>query len=283
VAGVANTWGYGAQTNSYNDIRNAKTMIFIGSNAAEPHRSPCSTFWPARRSTAPTGRHGSPLHPPRPRTPPNMCGSGRAPDIPLIWGVLWHVFENGWEDKEFIAQRVYGIDEVRKEVASWTPEEVERVTGVPGEQVRRVAEMFATQKPATIIWCMGATQKTVGTANVRALCIACLATGNIGKPGTGANIFRGHTNVQGATDLGLDIANLPLYYGLTESAWKHWAASGMCRTSSSGPVRRGSAKGDRKPRPARRTWKRRVSPRPGGSTACFSPRRTSTSARPSRR
>jgi formate dehydrogenase major subunit len=143
-------------------------------------------------------------------------------DIPLIWGVLWHVFENGWEDKEFIGQRVYGIDEVRKEVAKWTPEEVERVTGVPGEQVRRVAEMFATQKPATIIWCMGATQKTVGTANVRALCIACLATGNVGKPGTGANIFRGHTNVQGATDLGLDIANLPLYYGLTEAAWKHW-------------------------------------------------------------
>ena len=95
-------------------------------------------------------------------------------------------------------------------------------TGVPGAQLERVAKMFATEKPATLIWCMGATQHTVGTANVRAFCIALLATGNVGKFGTGANIFRGHTNVQGATDLGLDIVTLPLYYGLVEGAWRHW-------------------------------------------------------------
>src|SRR4051812_32873863 len=144
-------------------------------------------------------------------------------DIPVIYGMLWHIFQNGWEDKEFIRQRVYGMDDVRKEVEKWTPDEVERVTGVPGEQLKRVAEMFAKQKPSTLIWCMGATQHTVGTANVRAFCILCLATGNVGAPGTGANIFRGHTNVQGATDLGLDITTLPLYYGLVEGAWKHWA------------------------------------------------------------
>jgi formate dehydrogenase major subunit len=144
-------------------------------------------------------------------------------DIPVIWGILWHIFQNGWEDKEFIRQRVYGLDDVRKEVAKWTPDEVERVTGVPGEQLKRVAQMFSQDKPSTLIWCMGATQHTVGTANVRAFCILCLATGNVGKPGTGANIFRGHTNVQGATDLGLDISTLPLYYGLVEGAWRHWS------------------------------------------------------------
>jgi len=223
VAGVANTWGYGAQTNSYNDIRNAKTMIFIGSNAAEAH--------PVAMQHILTGKELNQanmvvIDPRFTRTAAHATEYVRmrgGTDIPVVWGLLWHVFENGWEDQEFIDQRVYGMDEVRAEVAKWNPEEVERVTGVPGEQLRRVAEMFATQKPATIIWCMGQTQKHVGTANVRALCIACLATGNVGKPGTGANIFRGHTNVQGATDLGLDIANLPLYYGLTESAWKHWA------------------------------------------------------------
>src|SRR6266568_3938509 len=83
--------------------------------------------------------------------------------------------------------------------------------------------MFATQKPATLIWCMGQTQHTVGTANVRASCIALLLTGNVGKPGTGANIFRGHDNVQGATDVGLDIVTLPFYYGLAEGAWRHWS------------------------------------------------------------
>src|SRR6187401_1815903 len=143
-------------------------------------------------------------------------------DIPVIWGMLHHIFKNGWEDKEFIQQRVYGMDDIRKEVEKWTPEEVERVTGVPGAQLERVAKMFATEKPATLIWCMGATQHTVGTANVRAFCTALLATGNVGGFGVGANIFRGHCNVQGATDLGLDIVTLPLYYGLAEGAWKHW-------------------------------------------------------------
>src|SRR4029077_7997602 len=107
-------------------------------------------------------------------------------------------------------------------VAKWTPEEVERVSGVPGAQLERVAKMFATEKPSCLIWAMGQTQHTVGTANVRASCILLLATGNVGGPGKGANIFRGHTNVQGATDLGLDIVTLPLYYGLAEGAWRHW-------------------------------------------------------------
>ncbi|HYI90621.1 MAG TPA: formate dehydrogenase subunit alpha [Beijerinckiaceae bacterium] len=222
VAGVANTWGYGAQTNSYNDIRNAKTMLFIGSNAAEAHPVAMQHLLASKeinrgnmivcdpRFTR-TAAHGT-----------EYVRFRSGTDIPLVWGLLWHIFENGWEDKEFIRKRVYGMEDVRKEVAKWNPEEVERVTGVPGAQLRRVAELFATQKPATIIWCMGATQHTVGTANVRAFCIACLATGNVGSPGTGANIFRGHTNVQGATDLGLDNTTLPLYYGLIEGAWRHW-------------------------------------------------------------
>jgi formate dehydrogenase major subunit len=136
--------------------------------------------------------------------------------------MLWHIFENGWEDKEFIRQRVHGMEDARKEIAKWTPEEVERVTGVPGAQVRRVAEKFAKEKPATLIWCMGLTQHTVGTANVRAASILLLATGNVGGAGNGANIFRGHCNVQGATDFGLDVGTLPAYYGLDETAWRHW-------------------------------------------------------------
>ncbi|TMJ27955.1 MAG: formate dehydrogenase, partial [Alphaproteobacteria bacterium] len=117
-------------------------------------------------------------------------------DIPVLYGMMWHILKNGWEDKEFIQQRVYGFEDAKKEIEKWDPAEVERVSGVPGEQLKRVAEMFATQKPATLIWCMGQTQHTVGTANVRASCMALLLTGNVGKPGTGANIFRGHDNVQ---------------------------------------------------------------------------------------
>jgi formate dehydrogenase major subunit len=223
VAGVANTWGYGAMTNSYNDIRNAKTMIIMGGNPAEAHPVSLQHLLEAKELNR---SNWVVIEPRLTRTAAHATEYVRirsGTDIPVIYGMLWHIFRNGWEDKEFIQQRVYGMEDVRKEVEKWNPEEVERVSGVPGAQLDRVAKMFATEKPATLIWCMGATQHTVGTANVRAFCIALLATGNVGKFGTGANIFRGHCNVQGATDLGLDIVTLPLYYGLDEGAWKHWS------------------------------------------------------------
>lgn len=223
VAGVANTWGYGAMTNSFNDIRNSKTMLIMGGNPAEAHPIAMQHLLEGKELN---NANFIVVDPRFTRTAAHATEYVRfrsGTDIALIWGMLWHIFENGWEDKEFIAQRVYGMDEVRKEVAKYTPQEVELITGVPGEQVKRVAEMFATQRPSTMIWCMGQTHHTVGTANTRASCILCLATGNVGKPGTGANIFRGHDNVQGATDIGLDVVTLPFYYGLTEGAWKHWA------------------------------------------------------------
>jgi formate dehydrogenase major subunit len=223
VTGVANTWGYGAMTNSFNDIRNSKTMIIMGGNPAEAHPVSLQHLLEGKelnkanmividpRMTR-TAAHATEYVRLRPGT-----------DIPVLYGMMWHIIKNGWEDKEFIQQRVYGFEDTRKEIEKWTPEEVERVSGVPGEQLKRVAEMFATQKPATLIWCMGQTQHTVGTANVRASCIALLLTGNVGGPGKGANIFRGHDNVQGATDVGLDIVTLPFYYGLIEGAWRHWS------------------------------------------------------------
>src|SRR5258708_21919340 len=75
---------------------------------------------------------------------------------------------------------------------------------------------------ATLIGALGKTQFATGRGNVRASCILLLATGNVGHAGGGANIFRGHTNVHRATDLGLDVTTLPLYYGLSEEAWQHW-------------------------------------------------------------
>jgi formate dehydrogenase major subunit len=222
VAGVANTWGYGAMTNSYNDIRNSKTMVIMGGNPAEAHPVSLQHLIEGKELNR---ANYIVIEPRLTRTAAHATEYVRirsGTDIPVIYGMLWHIFRNGWEDKQFIEQRVYGMEDVRKEVEKWNPEEVERVSGVPGAQLERVAKMFATEKPATLIWCMGATQHTVGTANVRAFCIALLATGNVGSFGTGANIFRGHCNVQGATDLGLDIVTLPLYYGLVEGAWRHW-------------------------------------------------------------
>ena len=222
VTGVANTWGYGAMTNSYNDIRNSKTILVMGGNPAEAHPVSLQHILEGKE----LNRANLIVVDPRmTRTAAHATEYVRVRPgvhIPTIYGMLWHIFQNGWEDKEFIHQRVYGIEDIRKEVAKWTPDEVERVTGLPEAQVKHVANLFAHEKPATLIWAMGQTQYATGTANVRASCILLLATGNVGHPGGGANIFRGHTNVQGATDLGLDVTTLPLYYGLSEEAWRHW-------------------------------------------------------------
>jgi len=222
VAGVANTWGYGCMTNSFNDMQKARSLIFIGSNPAEAHPVSLLHILKAKEQGAPlivcdprftrTAAHADEYVRFRPGT-----------DVPLIWGILWHVFENGWEDKEYLRQRVWGMDQVRPEVKKWNPQEVERVTGVPEAQLKRVARILATNRPGSLTWCMGGTQHHSANNNIRAYCILQLALGNIGVSGGGANIFRGHDNVQGATDLGPLPDSLPGYYGLATGAWKHWA------------------------------------------------------------
>jgi len=223
VAGVANTWGYGAMTNSYNDIHNSKAIFLIGGNPAEAHPVSLQHIMKAKeQNNAPvivcdprftrTAAHADEYVRFRPGT-----------DVPLVWGILWHIFENGWEDKEFIRTRVWGMDDIKNEVAKWTPEEVERVTGTPGSQLERVARTLANNRPGTVIWCMGGTQHHNGNNNTRAYCILQLALGNMGTTGGGTNIFRGHDNVQGATDLGVLANTLPGYYGLAAGSWAHWA------------------------------------------------------------
>jgi len=223
VAGVANTWGYGAMTNSYNDIHNSRAIFVIGGNPAEAH--PVSLLHLLRAKE----QNNAPLIVCDPRFTRTAAHADEyvrfrpGTDVALIWGIMWHIFENGWEDKEFIRQRVWGMDQIQSEVAKWTPEEVEHVTGVPGSQLRRVARTMAQNRPGTVIWCMGGTQHTNGNNNTRAYCALQLALGNMGKAGGGTNIFRGHDNVQGATDLGVLSHTLPGYYGLKAGSWKHWA------------------------------------------------------------
>jgi formate dehydrogenase major subunit len=224
VAGVANTWGYGAMTNSYNDMQNAKAMLYIGSNAAEAH--PVSMLHSLHAKE--TGAKMIVVDPRFTRTAAKADEYVRirsGTDIPFLFGLLHHIFKNGWEDKQYVNDRVFGMEKVREEVMKkWTPAEVERVCGVPEAQMAKVAEMFAKNRPSTIVWCMGQTQHTIGNAMVRASCILQLALGNIGKSGGGANIFRGHDNVQGATDVGPNPDSLPGYYGIAAGSWRHWAA-----------------------------------------------------------
>ncbi|SMP47303.1 formate dehydrogenase subunit alpha [Noviherbaspirillum suwonense] len=221
VAGVANTWGYGAMTNSYNDMQNSKAVMYIGSNAAEAHPVSMLHMLHAKEN----GCKVIVVDPRYTRTAAKSDQYVRirsGTDIPYIYGMLYHIFKNGWEDKKYISDRVYGMEAVKEEVMKWTPDLVEEACGVPEAEVFKAAQTMALNKPSTVVWCMGQTQHTIGNAIVRASCILQLALGNVGISGGGTNIFRGHDNVQGATDVGPNPDSLPGYYGLATGAWKHW-------------------------------------------------------------
>jgi len=223
VAGVANTWGYGAMTNSYNDMQNTKCAIYMGSNAAEAHPVSMLHMLHAKE----TGAKMIVVDPRFTRTAAKADEYVRirsGTDIAFVFGMLYHIFKNNWQDDKYINDRVYGMDKVKADVmAKWTPDKVEEVTGVPEARVYKLAEMMAKNRPSTVVWCMGQTQHTTGNAFVRASCILQLALGNVGVSGGGTNIFRGHDNVQGATDVGPNPDSLPGYYGVATGSWKHFA------------------------------------------------------------
>jgi formate dehydrogenase major subunit len=224
VAGVAQTWGYGAMTNSYNDQQNSKSLFFLGSNAAEAH--PVSML-----HTLHAKENGCKVIVADPRFTRTAAKADKyvrfrsGSDVPLIFGILYHIFKNGWEDKEYLRTRVYGMDQVKEEVmAKWTPDKVTEATGTPEEDVFYVAKTLAENRPGFIIWAMGQTQHNNANGVVRASNILMLALGNVGRSGGGCNIYRGHDNVQGATDVGPNPDTLPGYYPVAvPGSWAHWS------------------------------------------------------------
>jgi len=224
VAGVAQTWGYGAMTNSYNDEQNSKSLFFLGSNAAEAH--PVSMLHTLRAK-----ENGCKVIVADPRYTRTAAKADiyvrfrSGTDVPLLFGILYHVFKNGWEDKQYIHDRVYGMEDVKKEVmAKWTPDKVTEATGVSEAEVLNIAKTLADNRPGFIIWAMGQTQHNNSNGVVRASNILMLALGNVGRSGGGCNIYRGHDNVQGATDIGPNPDTLPGYYPVAvPGSWAHWS------------------------------------------------------------
>jgi formate dehydrogenase major subunit len=224
VSGVAQTWGYGAMTNSYNDEQNSKSMLFLGSNAAEAH--PVSML-----HTLHAKENGAKVIVADPRFTRTAAKADKyvrfrsGTDVALLFGVLHVIFKNGWEDKEYLAKRVYGMDQVKKDVMEkWSPQQASAVTGTPVEDIEYIAKTLAENRPGFIIWAMGQTQHNHANAIVRASNILMLALGNVGRSGGGCNIYRGHDNVQGATDIGPNPDTLPGYYPVAvPGSWAHWA------------------------------------------------------------
>ena len=231
VAGLLNTFGHGAMTNTVIAMQHAKCHFFFGSNAAEAHPVLMQKILEAKD-------RGAKIVVADPRFTKTAAKADffvrfrPGSDIAFLNGLINVIIENGWQDQEYIDNRTYGFEYVKEAVKGYTPEVVEKITWVQPDDLKKVAEMIATNKPSNLIWSMGATQHSVGSQIIRASAILQCILGNQGEWGGGCIPVRGHCNVQGVTDMCVLSHFLPGYYGVTAEASWEWYAKCFTDTKS---------------------------------------------------
>jgi len=196
--------GTGAATNSFDDIDLAGTILVAGANPTENHPVVGARIRQAARRGAglividprrtELAREARCVHlRPRPGT-----------NIPLLNALAHVIAVEGLSADRFVAERVAGLAEFRAFIDQWSPERASAICGVPAEDIRLAARLYATNGPSMIVNGLGITEHHQGTDGVGALVNLALLTGNIGRPGTGVNPLRGQNNVQGAALMGCD-------------------------------------------------------------------------------
>jgi formate dehydrogenase major subunit len=205
VAALKQTVGYGAMSNSGDDVADTDCYLITGSNTTESHPVLATRI---KRNV----RDGADLFVFDPRKVGIAEHADRyvrtTPGYDVAWlnGLTRYVIEEGLYDREFVEANVHGFADLREKVAPFTPEEVERLAGVAPEDLAHVAERIATADSCVFGWAMGMTQHAHGTQNVLAVANLALVTGHVGEPNAGLSPFRGHNNVQGG---GGDMGTLP--------------------------------------------------------------------------
>jgi formate dehydrogenase alpha subunit len=219
VAGLATSFGSGAMTNSIHDIGSAAGILAIGTNTTEAH--PVIALEVVRAV-----RNGAKLIVANPREIA-LCRWATlwlrhrpGTDVALLMGLMRVIVDEKLLDTDFIAARCENFDAFKESLKVFDLATVSQITGVPAEDIAQAARIYATTKPATILYAMGITQHSHGTDNVMAVANLAMLTGNIGQPGAGVNPLRGQNNVQGACDMGALPNVYPGYQGVTDIAIK---------------------------------------------------------------
>ena len=217
VAALIEGIGSGAVTAPFMAAKDAEVIVVIGSNPTENHPVAATFFKNAVKRGAklvimdPRGqvlkRHAT-----------HMMQFKPGRDVPMLNALLNVIITEGLYDAQYVAEHTQDFEELRAHIASYTPEAMEPICGIPAEQLREVARLYATSKGSIIFWGMGVSQHTHGTDNVRCLIALSLVTGQIGRPGTGLHPLRGQNNVQGASDAGLIPMMFPDYRPVDDPA-----------------------------------------------------------------
>ena len=201
MAGLATVFGSGAMTNSIPEIENHDVILVIGSNTTETHPIIGLKMKKAVR-------RGAELIVADPRKIDLVRFSHLwlqhrpGTDVALLNSIMHVMVKEDLIDKKFIEERTEGFEYFKESLNEYTPEEGERITGVPSKDIIKAALLYGNAVRPGIYYTMGITQHTHGTENVFAIANLALMTGNLGRESTGVNPLRGQNNVQGATDMG---------------------------------------------------------------------------------
>ena len=207
VTGMMEVFGASAATNSLDSIEQAKLLMVVGANPTESH-----PVVGARLKRA--ARNGTPLIVVDPRRIELARYTALhlrlrpGTNVALLNGLGHVIVAEGLADRAFIEARTEQYDDWVQSVLPCTPEETERITGVPATLIRQAARLYAGSGASMCLHGLGVTEHKWGSHGVIALCNLALATGNVGRPGTGINPLRGQNNVQGACDVG----SMPTYF-----------------------------------------------------------------------
>ena len=210
-------------TNTIADVEKSDVILITGSNTTENH--PVLSAFVKRAVTKKTAK----LIVVDPRRI-KMAGfadmwirPNLGTDVAWINGMMHVIIKEGLYDKAFVENRTVGFDALKQVVETYSPEFVEAITGIPAESLIDAARLYANAAAGSILYCMGITQHTTGTDNVKSLANLSMLCGNIGIEGGGVNPLRGQNNVQGACDMG----GLPNVYSRYQSMIDEAARSRM--------------------------------------------------------
>ena len=217
VTGLVQSFGSGAMTNSISDIGDAACILAIGTNTTETH--PIIGFnvkKAVRRGTKLIVANPRGIH--LVRFADIWLRHNPGTDVALLMGMMKVIVDEKLLDSAFIEERCENFEAFKESLEGFDLAFVEKVTGVPSSQIIEAALMYATNRPAALLYAMGITQHSHGTDNVIATANLAMLTGNIGKPGSGVNPLRGQNNVQGACDMGALPNVYPGYQAVADSA-----------------------------------------------------------------
>jgi formate dehydrogenase alpha subunit len=201
VAGLVASFGSGAMTNSIPEFENADCILITGSNTSEAHPLISSRIMRAKEK-------GARIIVIDPRTTQMSMLADlhlkQQPGTDVAWlnGMMNVIISEGLADNDFISERTEGFQEFQAATSEYTPEKVEKISGIPKDDLIRAAQIYGQAENASIVYAMGITQHITGVDNVLSCANLAMLTGNVGKPSTGVNPLRGQNNVQGACDLG---------------------------------------------------------------------------------